>query len=329
MRVTLYSRSNCHLCDDLYMELQALQKTIPHDLVVIDIDTRKDLIDKYGSEIPVVEVGQFQLKSPISQQELITALEVTQANEQSYHASVTTPPAVNSTFSKPWTKSDSFSYWISKHYLAVFNLIIFLYVGIPFVGPVLMHAGAPAPARIIYRGYSLLCHQLAYRSIFLFGEQPFYPRSAAGVEGYLTYGQATGFSEGDSAKERLEARAFVGNEYVGYKVALCQRDIGIYLGILIFGLVFGLTRKRIPGLPWYLWIIIGLVPIGVDGVSQLISQPPLSFLPYRESTPFLRLLTGFLFGFSTAWFGYPLVEESMKESRDAMKYKKEHAIKEK
>jgi hypothetical protein len=49
----------------------------------------------------------------------------------------------------------------------------------------------------------------------------------------------------------------------------------------------------------------------------------MNFLPYRESSPFLRSLTGFLFGFSTAWFGYPMVEASMAESRKIMQRKLE------
>ena len=60
-------------------------------------------------------------------------------------------------------------------------------------------------------------------------------------------------------------------------------------------------------------------PIGLDGVSQIVSQfnlPWLSgLLPYRESTPFLRVLTGGLFGFGTAWFAFPNIEESMRETR--------------
>jgi peptidoglycan/LPS O-acetylase OafA/YrhL len=47
----------------------------------------------------------------------------------------------------------------------------------------------------------------------------------------------------------------------------------------------------------------------------------LNFIPYRESTPFWRLLTGFLFGYTTAWFGYPLVEETMAETRKIMSKK--------
>ena len=84
----------------------------------------------------------------------------------------------------------------------------------------------------------------------------------------------------------------------------------------MFGLLFSLTHFRFPPLHWLAWIIIGICPIAVDGLSQLLSQPPLSFWAFRESTPILRILTGFLFGFNTAWFGYPVVEESMREMRE-------------
>lgn len=141
--------------------------------------------------------------------------------------------------------------------------------------------------------------------------------------GLQTYAQATGMGEASTVEDLYLARSFVGNDVVGYKIALCQRDVGIYFGILIFGLLFALTRRRIPRLPWYLWLLLGIVPIAVDGLSQLLSQPPLNFLPLRESTPLLRSLTGFLFGFTTAWFGYPLVEETMAESRQLMSRKLE------
>jgi uncharacterized membrane protein len=87
----------------------------------------------------------------------------------------------------------------------------------------------------------------------------------------------------------------------------------------LFGLIFAVTGRRLPKLHWILWILIGVFPIGLDGFSQLFSQIPSAFiqtyLPYRESTPFLRVLTGFLFGFTTAWFMFPLIEESMADTR--------------
>jgi uncharacterized membrane protein len=93
---------------------------------------------------------------------------------------------------------------------------------------------------------------------------------------------------------------------VGYKVALCERDMAIYGAILLFGIIYALTGRRIKPLHWMLWLLLGLGPIGLDGFSQLFSQMEwawlASILPYRESTPFLRVLTVGLFGLTTAWF---------------------------
>jgi uncharacterized membrane protein len=190
-----------------------------------------------------------------------------------------------------------------------------------------MKAGAPTPASLLYKAYSLVCHQLAFRSFFLFGEQLYYPRQAADVSGVMTLAQATGLDEAATGDALFLARQFVGNEQVGYKIALCQRDVGIYAGILLFGLLFSLSGRRLPVLPWYLWLIFGVLPVALDGFSQLLSQPPLSFFPFRESSPALRLLTGGLFGFCTAWFGYPMVEETMLETRRIMadKWQRVHA----
>jgi uncharacterized membrane protein len=215
-----------------------------------------------------------------------------------------------------FTSSDRLSIWISKNYIHVFNLLLFLYFGLSFLAPMLMKAGAVVPAGLIYRIYSPLCHQLAYRSWFLFGEQAFYPRALAGVPGVLTYEQVTN----QDSTDVYAGRAFLGNESVGYKGALCQRDVAMYFSLWLFGVVFWITKRRIRPLPWYLWVLVGLVPIGIDGFSQLpsvISSLP-SWLPIRESNPFLRTVTGSLFGIMTAWYLFPLIEESMSETRRMM-----------
>jgi uncharacterized membrane protein len=221
-----------------------------------------------------------------------------------------------------WTKADAFAYWLGRRYLWIFNLIVLIYLGLPALAPVMMNAGLTAPASAIYRVYGAMCHQWGFRSFFLFGEQAVYPRVAAGVEGLLTFEQATGVGESNSAQDLWAAREYRGAQGVGYKVALCERDMSIFGGILIFGLLFGLSGRKLPAMHWILWILLGLVPVGIDGVSQLISQPPLAFIPYRESTPYLRIITGFLFGFTTAWFGYPQVEISMEETRRILAIKK-------
>lgn len=315
--VKLYSRKDCSLCDQARADLATLQQTFPHQLEEVDIDKDPRLQKAYGELVPVIEVGPYRLKPPFDRLELqITLGAVQRGFEHSKSIDQSIEQAINQNIT-PWSKADSISYWLSKHYLALLNTIVFLYLGIAFLAPVSMKLGNPAPANVIYKVYGFVCHQLAFRSWFLFGEQYAYPRLAAGVSNLIPFEQATGISDQDL----WNARLFEGNPILGYKVALCQRDVAIYGSILLFGLIYPLIGRRLRSIPWYLWILLGLVPIGLDGISQLMSQPPLSLIPYRESTPLLRTLTGALFGFMTAWFGYPIVEESMVETRQWIEHK--------
>jgi uncharacterized membrane protein/glutaredoxin len=318
--VNMYSRSECHLCEQAKEHLAELQLEYPHELVEIDIDNDPALVSKYGVEIPVVEIGPYQLKAPFSRQDLQVALGAAQDRARQLESFESPDFRARLFQGMKLTKADRFSHWLARHYMAVFNVFVLIYAGLPFLAPVLMVSGFELPARLIYRLYGAMCHQLAYRSWFLFGEQPFYPRAAAGVEGVIPFGEASGIDEFD----QWTAREFIGNPVMGYKVALCERDVAIYGGILLFGLVYSATGRRLRAIPWYVWILLGILPIAVDGLSQLFSQPPFDNLPlfsllvYRESTPFLRTLTGFLFGCMTAWFGYPMVEESMLDTRKYM-----------
>lgn len=307
--VTLYSRPDCHLCHETEAQLASLQEQYPHVLRVVDVDSRDDLRKAYGKKIPVVEVGGYRLSAPITSQQLEMTLRAVQDRQQRAIA-------------KGWTRSDEFSLWFSRHYDLVISLLVLIYVGLPVIAPFLMKAGMETPAMLIYRGYSLTCHQLAYRSFFLFGEQPVYPRESANVQGMQAFSQATGLSEGSTDEELLAARWFLGNPQVGYKMALCERDMAIYGAIFLFGILYALTNKRFPPLPWQIWLLVGVLPVAFDGLSQLLSQPPFGFWEFRESTPFFRTLTGFLFGFTTAWYGFTLIEASMKDTRRMLLEKK-------
>jgi uncharacterized membrane protein len=311
IEVTLYSRSDCHLCDQTKSDLEELQLTIPHHMNIVDVDSDTKLRNEYGFNVPVVLIGPYKLSAPINKKDLEISLRAVQHSQEQEAKLDKEIEERRSQLKVSWTRADGISYWLSRHYLAIFNILVFLYVGVPFLAPVLMKVGATTPAGWIYRAYGSVCHQFAFRSWFLFGEQTAYPRAEAGVKGLISYQQATGLNGSDV----WSARAYRGNDQLGYKVALCERDIAIYGGILLFGLSFQLFKRRIKPLHWIIWILIGLVPIGLDGVSQLLSQPPLSLFAFRESTPLLRTITGFLFGFTTAWFGYPYVEESMVENR--------------
>lgn len=312
IEVTLYSRKDCHLCEEVKTELDALQADIPHHLLIVDIDSDPRLRKKYDLEVPVVIAGPYHVNAPISRQDLIITLKAAGQSQRQITEVGESIETKKALLQVTWSKADRFSEWLSKHYLSLFNILIAFYLGMAFLAPVLMKIGATTPAGWIYRAYGAMCHELAFRSWFLYGEQPAYPRDAAGVESLIPYTEATGLDENNL----WEARRYVGNEVIGYKVSLCQRDVAIYAGILLFGLIFAATQRRLRSLHWVVWLILGIVPVGLDGLSQLFSQLPLiSLVTFRESTPFLRTLTGGMFGLFTAWFGYPLVEESMRGTR--------------
>jgi uncharacterized membrane protein len=317
LTVTLYTRKDCHLCDQAKADLVAIRAEIPYRLVEIDVDTNPALQSSMGTEVPVVEAGPYRVKAPFTRQDLMMTIGA--ANDRQAQLEKVGDDAYLDRVRRGQTVSgsDKFMYWISRHYLALINIFMLFYFGLPFVAPTLMETGATLPARAIYLMYSPLCHQFGFRSFFLYGEQPVYPHEAAHVNGLQTFEQVTGITD-QNDPTRLQARRYVGDQTVGYKVALCERDVAIYFAMFAFGLLYAATGRKLKPLHWTLWILLGMGPIGLDGFSQLFSQLNLPFLatilPYRESTPFLRIFTGFMFGFMTAWFAYPYLEETMREN---------------
>ena len=302
MRVTLYGRPGCLLCDEAREELRALQVQFPHELVEVNIEADATLLSRYVEQIPVVVVGPYTLRAPIAPGDLRVAMQA--------YASAPRPTGSAAPASPKAVRTNRSLLFISRHWLALFNLMILLYVGLPFMAPVLMKAGAERPARWIYKAYSPLCHQWAFRSWFLFGPQPAYPRALAGTA-LVPLGVATGLDENDL----VATREFVGNGQIGYKVALCERDVAIYGGLLLGGLLFGGVRRRLRPMPIWAWVLFGILPIALDGGSQLLGAFPIVPWAARESTPLLRTLTGLAFGLANVWLAYPYVEESMSEAR--------------
>ncbi len=311
MRVTLYTKKDCTLCDQARADLAELQPSVPHRLVEIDIDSDPVLSARHGDSVPVVETGPYTLRAPFS----LTDLKVVLLSAQQHAAGNPPPEGRARTRAVGMTRAVG---GFSRHWLAILNTIVFLYVGLPFLAPILMKAGADGPARLIYTVYSPVCHQLAFRSWFLFGEQAAYPRTLAGTS-LTSYGEATGLDENDLAA----ARALVGDSRLGFKVALCERDVAIYGGILLGGLIFARVRGRVRPLPVWAWLVFGVLPMAIDGGTQLISAFPIAPAGWalRESTPLLRTATGLLFGLLNVWLAYPYLEESMAETRTAVSVK--------
>lgn len=291
--------------------LEKLEPAYPHQVVEIDMAGSPELQARVGAALPMLESGPYHLQWPFTEQDLTVMLSaasqrrehLVQSGDKHFQDRVERGSRISG--------MDRFVLWLSKHYMLLFNLVLFFYVGLAFLAPVLEKNGYNSPAQAIYKTYSFLCHQLAFRSYFLFGEQAVYPLERAGVAGVLPYEAEIGHVD------IMSARLFTGNDQVGYKVALCERDIAIYTGFLVFGIVFSLFKNKGKPLNWLVWIIIGILPIAFDGFSQLpgLAEQAPAWLPIRESTPLLRTLTGLLFGVSTAWFLFPYVAESMNDTR--------------
>ena len=221
---------------------------------------------------------------------------------------------------------------LARHWLALVQMFLFFYAGGALLAPVLMQAGATGPANIIYTVYGPLCHQFSFRSFFLFGDQLVYPREVSGTDlgTFEEYAARDPHFDGLnlsvwSADLQLKARSFTGNKEMGYKTALCERDVAIYAMMFLAGLAFSRVRKRLRPAPILLDFVLGLGPIGIDGMSQLLSYPPFELWPVRETLPVYRVLTGALFGLMNVWLAFPYMEESMQETVDVIEAKLEAA----
>ncbi|MCB0151137.1 MAG: DUF2085 domain-containing protein, partial [Caldilineaceae bacterium] len=165
----------------------------------------------------------------------------------------------------------------------------------PFLAPIFMEIGWQAPAAVVYTIYSVLCHQLPDHSYFLFGPS-FIPQTPELIAGGMQAGASL-----------LIERSFIGNEDIGWKVALCQRDVAIYFSVFLAGLSYTLVRNRAKPLSLKIFILL-TIPMAIDGLTQLIG--------WRESNWWLRSVTGALFGAAAVFLVYPYVEDAMQDVLD-------------
>jgi len=325
--VTVYIEENDPSGLQVIRDLEELQADFPHQLALVDIHNNPALIEAYSGKTPMVQVGPYKLWNPITRQDLQVMLGAAQDRDSYLDKIGDQVYAKRIERGHHLSRADKISFWFSNHYMFLINILLGVYFGLPFVAPVLAQNGNYSGARTLQKIYSPLCHQLAYRSWFLFGVQPFYPRELAGIEEIGTYEEMIGGEANDLTSGRkligFEEPGF-GEGRLGYKVVLCQRDVAIYGMLFIFGLIFSITGRKIKPIPWYLWIALGLIPIGIDGASQLPGLITMlsDWLAVRESTPVLRTITGGLFGLMTAWYLFPTIEESMRETRALLARKK-------
>lgn len=86
-----------------------------------------------------------------------------------------------------------------------------------------------------------------------------------------------------------------------YSLGVCQRCIAIDVAMLAAGVAYARWRRPLRFRLWTpLFLLVALVPLVIDGGTQ--------YLGWRESTWWLRAITGSLYGTGLVLFFYPLLD---------------------
>jgi uncharacterized membrane protein len=170
-----------------------------------------------------------------------------------------------------------------RHWLFALNagLVVFLLGAL--AAPILAALGATQIADALYAAYHYTCHQWAFRSFFL---------SNSATAPVAVYDQR------QLNSSALDPFTFDGSADLGWKMAFCERDLAIYLGLLAVGLLYARRRQMRP-VSFGLFALL-ILPMAVDGSTQ--------FVGWRESTWQLRVVTGLLFGLASAWLVLPRLD---------------------
>ncbi len=214
---------------------------------------------------------------------------------------------------------------IARHWLLFVNLLVAVWVGLPWLAPVFMNLGWVGAGQAVYLLYSFQCHQLPERSYFLFGNQTMY--SLAEIQFAW---QAT--------DNPMILRQFIGTPEMGWKVAWSDRMVSMYTSILLGGLLYGLVRKWMKPLSFWMFAVL-LLPMLVDGGTHMISDLEGIGQGFRDTNLWLqtltnnslsaafyqgdalgsfnswmRLITGILFGLALVGFAFPYLNESFADT---------------
>lgn len=224
--------------------------------------------------------------------------------------------------------TDQLSSWISRHWIAIFSVIMGVYVGLPFLAPVFMQLGLAGAGKAIYFIYGFLCHQLPQRSFFLFGPKIMY--SLSEIQPAV-----------QNTTDPLILRQFIGNPEMGWKVAWSDRMVFMYASTLMFGLIWGSIRqvriskpksRLLLRIPWW-GLLLFLLPMALDGATHIFSDLAGLGQGFRYTNAWLadltnnafpsafyvgnalgsfnswmRLISGVFFGFGVVWFVFPFID---------------------
>lgn len=206
----LYTKEGCCLCDRARAVLSRLQQHFDLSVEEVDIEGDATLYERYRYVVPVVVIdGKHRFESKIAEYYLRRALVEPSSQQPAIgtrhssphpnplpggegedrgdlpwgedvlitgHPSPITdhpalPPSLGPRTRAAVRAAQDLSFWLARHWLAVANGINLAVLGGSAAVPALMAAGLTWLATPLFGSYRLICHQLPYRSFFLFGYQ--------------------------------------------------------------------------------------------------------------------------------------------------------------
>lgn len=201
-------------------------------------------------------------------------------------------------------------YYLAKYWYPLFLAVPVFFLVLGILAPALLAEGETETATAVYRFLAIDNHQMPDRSYFLFGQ----------VNGIQTYPPETLIAAG---ADRQDWEAFTGNDNLGFKTGLNHRMTAVFLGMVVGGLAWGLSKGRL-GIGFIIFVLLTL-PILADGFSHMISEAegtgvrttnewaavitggafPEEFYQGDTTSSLnwqLRTITGFLFGLGIVLF---------------------------
>ena len=170
-------------------------------------------------------------------------------------------------------------------YALLLALLLLLNAAIFYVPYAASKGDASAP--LMYAAFAPTCHQLTSRSNCLIVSKPggSYSLGDCLQSDRLSYSRANEIEYSDGT---------------GYKLPVCSRDVAIYLAMLAGALLLPFVR-RVESCEWPdKWLLVAAcVPIAIDGGTQLVGL--------RESSNFLREITGAIVGFALPFYIVPML----------------------
>jgi uncharacterized membrane protein len=172
--VRLYSKEDCHLCDEAKTILVTAATGVPFHVQVVDIKRNPALEKMFGERIPVLDFGEgTRLYWPFDLEDVLQVLNGTLLPGQVGAPSTqpTSRPALSGRTRGLVIFVDKLIYHFAKHWILVIGLFLGLYTFLPLLAPMLMASGFTGTSNVIYSAYRFTCHQLPSRSYFIFGHQ--------------------------------------------------------------------------------------------------------------------------------------------------------------